>query len=171
MRFVSWADGTNFFRSWENCEFFGIKTAVPSSTLKMRKSDKKLANNQYKPYTIGNNAKYGAELPLQRWHDIANKAQIYLYSLKYILAWIFGCRSFSLSVPLPTQFKYICWVIFSVLTWSTQIVMNAKEASKPQCRGGQIGKRKVHFTRGVNSVVVLFILAPSSLAVGIKPTH
>ena len=49
MRFVrvppyeSWANWTNFLSSWENGDFFGVKTVVPSSTLKMRKRNKKLA--------------------------------------------------------------------------------------------------------------------------------
>ena len=48
MRFVrvppyeSWANWTNFFGSWENGEFFGVKPVVPSSTLKMRKRHKKI---------------------------------------------------------------------------------------------------------------------------------
>ena len=49
MRFVrvppyeSWANWTNFLSYWENGNFLGVKTFVPSSTLKMRKSHKKLA--------------------------------------------------------------------------------------------------------------------------------
>ena len=49
MRFVrvppyeSWANWTNFCNSWENGEFFGVKSVALSSTLKMRKSKKKLA--------------------------------------------------------------------------------------------------------------------------------
>ena len=41
--YKSWANWTNFLSSWENGDFFGVKTVVPSSTLKMRKSHKKLA--------------------------------------------------------------------------------------------------------------------------------
>ena len=41
--YESWANWTNFVSSWENGDFFGVKTVVPSSTLKMRKSHKKLA--------------------------------------------------------------------------------------------------------------------------------
>ena len=36
------------------------------------------------------------------------------------------------TLALSTQLKYICWLIFPVLTWSTQIVMKAKQASKPE---------------------------------------
>ena len=36
--YESWANWTNFFSSWENGDFLGVKTVVPSSTLKMRKS-------------------------------------------------------------------------------------------------------------------------------------
>ena len=49
MRFVrvppyeNWAFWTNFYFSWENGEFFGVKHVAPSSTLKMRKSHKKSA--------------------------------------------------------------------------------------------------------------------------------
>ena len=49
MRFVrvlpyeSWANWTNFFSSWENSDFWGVKSFVPFPTLKMRTSHKKLA--------------------------------------------------------------------------------------------------------------------------------
>ena len=49
MRFVrvppyeSWANLTNFCNSWENGEFFGVKSVAPSSTLKMRKSQTKIS--------------------------------------------------------------------------------------------------------------------------------
>ena len=58
MRFVSWANLTNFLSSWENGDILGVKSVVPSSTLKMRKS-KKIAHvyaythaNTYTSYTI-----------------------------------------------------------------------------------------------------------------------
>ena len=50
MRFVrvppyeSWAFWTNFYFSCENGDFFGVKRVAPSSTLKNRKSKKKLAS-------------------------------------------------------------------------------------------------------------------------------
>ena len=41
--YESWANWTKFFSSWENGELFGVKSVVPSSTLKMRKIETKLA--------------------------------------------------------------------------------------------------------------------------------
>jgi len=41
--YENWAFWTNFYFSWENGDFFGVKHVAPSSTLKMRKSHKKSA--------------------------------------------------------------------------------------------------------------------------------
>ena len=43
MTYESWANWTNFLSSWENRDFFWVKSVVPYSTLKMRKSKKHLA--------------------------------------------------------------------------------------------------------------------------------
>ena len=58
-----WANWTNFFSSWENSDFFGVKSVVSSSTLKMTKSKKKLHLYTHTHTRIRKYVMVGADFP------------------------------------------------------------------------------------------------------------
>ena len=129
MRFVrvppyeNWAFWTNFYFSWENGEFFGVKHVAPSSTLKMRKSHKKSARvyaytHAYTQLRDGGGRSapprsYRVKSPVFQLQNV-DKKNIYFYKHDiYFNKLMFIFKNINLELKLALRTKY--WFLQTLL--------------------------------------------------------